>query len=94
MITCGDVTICPFPGSTEEAQSDAECAESVRQASAELPGSFGGSGGALGSLEPPGGSFKTRLVVVLLGTLLSRRKVRRVLFYERGSAPVALYSAG
>ncbi|CAN0195753.1 unnamed protein product, partial [Laminaria digitata] len=66
--------IAILQGSTEEAQSDAECAESVQQASAGLPSSFGGSVSGLGPLEPLEGSFKTRLVAVFLGALLSRRK--------------------
>lgn len=70
-------------GSTEAAHLDAECAESVQQASDELPSSFGErpGGDGDGQLEssPPApleGSFKTRLLAVFLAALISRRKVR------------------
>eukprot|EP00904_Undaria_pinnatifida_P007954 jgi/Undpi1/4289/HiC_scaffold_17.g07655.m1 len=76
-------------GSTEEAGSDTECAEMVRQASDELPASFGGEGGGtVGPLRPMEGSFKTRLVAVFLGSLLSRRKTQ-LLYLGDGPHPEA-----
>lgn len=61
-------------GSESAAEADAECVESVTKASTELPASFGGVWGG-NELHPLDGCFKTRLLVVLLAALLSRRKV-------------------
>lgn len=66
----------PFAGSTKAAQLDAECAESVHQASDQLPSSFGGRRGGDDMPPPPlEGSFKTRLLAVFLSALISRRMV-------------------
>lgn len=72
----------PIAGSPEAAQLDAECAESVQQASSELPSSFGGCFGA-DQMPPPldPGSFKTRLLAVFLSALISRRKVRTLFYF-------------
>eukprot|EP00903_Cladosiphon_okamuranus_P009460 g9019.t1 len=78
-------------GSTEAARLDAECAESVQQASDQLPSSFGGCRGGGDTPPPPPlleGSFKTRLLAVFLSALISRRTTQ-LLYLGDGPHPEA-----
>eukprot|EP00752_Nemacystus_decipiens_P006630 g5961.t1 len=77
--------------STEAAQLAEDCAESVQQASDELPSSFGGF--CVGDDDvtqplPVEGSFKTRLLAVFLASLISRRKTQ-LLYLGDGPHPEA-----
>ncbi|CAM9097761.1 unnamed protein product, partial [Hapterophycus canaliculatus] len=72
-------------GSTEAAESDTECVESVHQASDDLPWSFGGQ---CSTWLPLDGGFKTRLLAIFLAALLSRRKTQ-LLYLGDGPHPEA-----